>query len=119
MLPINSVFEKFIEYNCVSLQKIFVKVDKKSQTSVNVVLTLIYSGLSSKILKYLWLQQFCISMSLALNCRNIRYISQYYKISAECGYQVLVIKICNGDGIFYIWTNSTPNMSAHHSKLLL
>ncbi len=33
-------------------------------------------------------------------------------ISAECGYQILVTKICNEGRISYILTNFIPNISA-------
>ncbi len=50
------------------------------------------------------------------NC-DIRYIAQYYKynISAECGYQILVTKICNGGKISYILRNFIPNISVWSS----
>ncbi len=40
-------------------------------------------------------------------------------ISAECGYQTLVIKICNGGRTSYILTNFISNISALvHNRLL-
>ncbi len=37
-------------------------------------------------------------------------------ISAYCGYQILVTKLCNGGRISYILTNFIPNISALNSK---
>ncbi len=37
-------------------------------------------------------------------------------MSAECGYQVLVTKICRGGRNSYILTNFIPNFSALNSK---
>ncbi len=36
-------------------------------------------------------------------------------ISAKCGYQILVTKICDGGRISYIITNFIPNISALNS----
>ncbi len=42
-----------------------------------------------------------------------------YVIFAEFGYQILVIKICNGGRISYILKNFEQNISALNNKLLV
>ncbi len=37
-------------------------------------------------------------------------------ILAECNYQILKMKICNGGRVFYILTNFIPNISALKRK---
>ncbi len=46
---------------------------------------------------------------------EIRRIDQHI-ISAECGYQILLTKICDGGGISYILKNFIPNISALNRK---
>ncbi len=49
---------------------------------------------------------------------DIRYICWYNRctILTECGYEILVTKLCNGGRKSYIWTNFIPNISAMNSK---
>ncbi len=47
---------------------------------------------------------------------DIWYIRQYYIMTAELGFQILVTKICNGGRISYILTNFISNVSPNKSK---
>ncbi len=51
---------------------------------------------------------------------NIQYIAQYYMyiIATECGYQILMTKICNGGRVSYILTNLVLDINAVNGKHL-